>query len=396
MGLLDFLTGCRTPASPTSQTGPTALLTPHWPQGAVAQLVGANLISPLLHPAFQLDAYLPRLLALGPEDEPPKTFTSITSPNSSRLNFDKYLISELCDSFSFLVSHYGKTTYEGFNLFMWKDVRMKGLPVVTGFIPERTEEEIQKIWDFSYLSFGNVSKPALTIASGNAGWTTLDTALQTIATPASKVIWLATVDAPGWPTYKLPNEAAVLLMIGHPAYDTGRTPLAYFTAPAVVPVKDVPRVDGERTRVTALRLSVEQACAAAGIAPTAIGTVVRDCGRRSPAAATRLAEVAQALHALRPDYEIDQHNIDMPAVLGELGANTVNYSLLMAAYAAHMRNHPVLYLSNRDPEAAHAMLILPPRDHTPPDPHRTFTEHAYRSQGYAPWWGQRLDGKLDY
>jgi len=124
--------------------------------------------------------------------------------------------------------------------------------------------------------------------------------------------------------------------------------------------------------------------------------VATDCGRGSSAAAQRLAQVGQALHPLLPDFDVTENRIDMAALLGELGANTVSYTLLMAAYAAHQRNHPVLYLSNVDAEAGRAMLVLPPKNHTPPDPHRDFREHKRRGQWYAPWWGQRLDGKLDY
>lgn len=397
MGLLEALGLRRATAAP--QAKPVTPPAPAWPQGAVAQLVGAGAVSPLFDPGYQLDAYLPKFLEAGPDGVPAKTYRMVAPEGFPRYDFDHRLTSALAKSFSFIVGHYGDTTMEGYHIFMWKGVRMNGLPVVAGFTAERTEEEAREIWEYSYLSFGNISKPALTIASGNSGWTTLETALQTIPTPEAKVIWLATTDAPGWPQDELPNEAAVLLMIGHPGFDSGRKPLAYFTAPVVVPEKDVKAEEvghGESRRVTALRLTVERACATAGLAPSAIGTVVRDCGRNNREAAKRLAEVGQALHALLPDYATNQNNIDMPALLGELGANTVNYSLVMAAYAAHMRNHPVLYLSNRDPEAARAMLVLPPLNHTPPDPHRTFTEHNYRGQWYAPWWGQRLDGKKDY
>lgn len=395
MGLLDFL-GLAKPSSaaPEEKLQPKP---PHWPQGAVAQLVGASLITPLNDPGYGLDHHLPKYLALGPDDEAPKTYKSLTGEGLERYRFDDNLLIPLTVSFSFTVTYYNKDV-QGYHQFLWNQVRMKQLAIVAGMTPERTEEEAKELWLGAYQSFGENTRPgSFTLASGNSGWTTLETAWQTIATPEAKVIWLGTVDSPSWPKDELPNEAAVLLMVAHPGFDSGREPLAYFTAPTVVPVKGLKRVQGESLRATALRLAVEQVCAAAGIAPASIGTVARDCGRHSKEAATRLAETSAALLPLLPDYDIVHQGIDLAAVFGELGANTVNYTLLLAAYAANQRRHPVLYISSRDPDAGRAMLVLPTPNPVPPtDPERLNRVARSRGQWYRPWWGQRLDGKKDF
>src|SRR5574343_686862 len=62
-----------------------------------------------------------------------------------------------------------------------------------------------------------------------------------------------------------------------------------------------------------------------------------------------LADTGAALHDLLPDYDLLTEAIELTTVLDELDANTVNYSLLLAAYAANQRRHPVLYVSSRDP-----------------------------------------------
>lgn len=395
MGLLDFLGLAKTAsATPEQAVQPKP---PHWPQGAVAQLVGASLITPLNDPGYGLDHHLLKYLALGPEDEAPKTYKAITGTSKmARYRFDKNLVSEIGNSLSFTVTYYNKDV-QGYHQFLWNGVRMNGLSVIAGFTSERNEEEARTIWEYSYLSFGTVSKPNFTLASGNSGWTTLETAWQAIATPEAKVIWLGTVDSPSWPKDELPNEAAVLLMVAHPGFESGREPLAYFTAPAVVPIKGLARVKGESLRATALRLAVEQVCAAAGIAPASIGTVARDCGRHSKEAATRLAEISAALLPLLPDYDIVHQGIDLAAVFGELGANTVSYTLLLAAYAANQRRHPVLYISSRDPDAGRAMLVLPTPNPVPPtDPERLNRVARSRGQWYRPWWGLRLDGRKDF
>lgn len=396
MGLFDFL-GLNKAAVAAPQEAPAAVK-PNWPQGAVAQLVGGSLISPLLAPRYPLEHYLPTLLALHPDDLAPKVYKGIsTNPDIGRYRFDENILDDLTGSFSFTVSYYNQTA-QGYHQFLWNEVRMKQLAIVAGFTAERTVEEGEELWRRAYLSYGENTKPgSITVASGKAGWTTLEAGLGKIASPENKVIWLGTVDSPSYPKYKLPNEAAVLLMLAHPGFVSGRAPLAYFTAPAVVPVKDIERVKGEKPRVTALRLAVEQVCATAGIAPSSIGTIVRDCGRHTPDAAQRLADTGAALHDLLPDYDLLKEAIDLPAVLDELGANTVNYSLLLAAYAANQRRHPVLYISSRDPDAGRALLILPnPAPVENKDPTRLDREAFSRGQWYRPWWGQRLDGKKDF
>ena len=390
MGLFTLLGLKSATAASTKTADAIAPKANAWPQGAVVQLVGASLIYNMFDQGYGLEKYLPKLLDLGPNgtSKLPKVFKS--------LGTDEGYIEELCLSFQFIVSYYGRDV-QGFNMFMWNGVRMNGLPIVSGFTTKRTEEEARSLWRRSYQAYGLTSKPVLTLSSDNSGWTTLETGWNMIATPEAKVIWQATTDSPNYPQKEdQPNEAAVLLMVAHPAYDTGRKPLAYFSAPHIVPVKEVKSVEGESRKITAMRQAVMQACAAAGIDPTSIGSVATDCGRGTAASAQRLGEVGRVLHDVLPEFDVTKDRIDMVALLGELGANTVNYTLLMAAYAAHQRNHVVLYLSNVDAEAGRAMLIFPPKDHTPPDPHRSFPEHKPRGQWYAPWWGQRLDGKLDY
>ena len=397
MGLLEAL-GLR-PAAAAPKAQPTLVMST-WPQGAAAQLVGANVISNMFDPGYGLERHLPWLLEPGPDGKPPKAYKSLSGGNGQfyeggRYRTDRKYSSQLTLSFQFVVSYYGREV-EGFNMFMWNGVRMNGLPVVAGFTGERTEADAKEIWDDAYTAYGLTSKPILTLASGNSGWTTLEAGWRLIASPEGKVIWQATVDAPSYPREEAPNEAAVLLMVAHPAYEAGRKPLAYFSAPMVVPVKDVQRERGESARIAALRQAVQQVCAQAGIEPSSLGSVVTDCGRHTPAASKRLSEVSAALLNIAPQWDLPNERIDLAALLGELGANTVNYSLVMAAYAAHQRNHVVLYLTSVDPDAGRAMLVFPPADHTPPDPHRPFREHNPRGQWYAPWWGQRLDGKQDY
>lgn len=400
MGLLERL-GLRPVQARESSSIPAAPAALSYPAAAVAQLVGANWISCMFDPWHPLEQRLSSLYDLGPDGQPPKAFKSLTGSRGDQVSrishicFEQDYLDYLTGALSFVVTYYNQEA-EGYHMFMWKGVRMNGLPVVANFVPERTEEEARKIWRSAYLSYGNVSQPALTVVSGKSGWTGLETALKALPTFDSKVLWLTSVDLPSFPKAQQPNEASTVLMLAHPGTDTGRRPLVYYTAPVVVPVQEAKRQGREKPRVAALRQAVEQACAAAGLRPADIGKVVTDAGRHTPEASARLGELGGALAELMPEFDLLKDRIDFASLLGELGANTVNLSLLVGAYAAYRHNVPVLYVSTVDPDAGRAMLILPPAGHVPPAPGRKFKELSNIGQWYSPWWGKRLDGRKDY
>lgn len=400
MGLLERL-GLRPAQARKPGSIPAAApAAPSYSAAAVAQLVGANWVSCMFDPWHPLEQRLGPLYDLGPDGQPPKAFKSLTGSTGQawpggRAHLEGKYLDELTGALSFVVTYYNQEA-EGYHMFMWKGVKMNGLPVVSNFIPDRTEEEAREIWSNAYLAYGNVSQPALTVVSGKCGWTGLETALKALPTPDSKVLWLAAVDLPNYPKPQQPNEASTVLMLAHPGTDTGRRPLVYYTAPVVVPVQEAKRQGREKPRVVALRQAVEQACAAAGLRPADIGKVVTDAGRHTPEASARLGELGGALAELMPEFDLLKDRIDFASLLGELGANTVNLSLLVGAYAAYRHNVPVLYVSTVDPDAGRAMLILPPAGHVPPAPGRKFKELSNIGQWYSPWWGKRLDGRKDY
>ncbi|BEP56971.1 hypothetical protein GmRootV118_42150 [Variovorax sp. V118] len=370
-----------------------------WPQGAVAQLIAGNVITPLRHIAYSADWFLDQLLMLKPESTPPKAFRATvvnTSGTVPVIGYAEVYVSNIAESYSLPVSYFNQTV-DGYHMFLWNGVKMNGLQVVTVLPEGTTSGEAKKAWDFAYLSYGNVSKPVLTSVSGLFGWNGLAAAWSLIVTPEAKAIWLTSADALSRPKDEQPNESGVQLIVGHPAYESGRKPLAYFTAPAVVKNSDAkPGYPQERKRVAALREAMEQVCAAAGIEPKTIGTVMRDSGRGSREAAARLSDTGGALQAALPQLDLLEDTLDMTSLLGELGASTVNYSLLMAAFACHERKHPVLYLSSRDPDAGRAVLVLPSPDYSVTDEARRNRKIRHGKQTNRPWWGERKDGKQDY
>lgn len=369
----------------------------------VAQLIGANLISPLTQRAYPLEFNLPGFLNPGPLGSPPKKIWAPvdgTGGTTKRAHFAEALTKETCAAFSLPVSNYNRTTNDGFHFFLWNGIRMNGLKVVSTFEPSYVDEALALgIWKSGYNSYGGESRPDLTLTPSPNGWLGLLASLDYIRQVPNKGMWMASADAPNAPKDEQPNEAAVLLMLANPGFATGRTPLVNWYAPAQVSFDDMrPETKGDTKSSMAYRTAIEQAAANAGIAPKQIGTWVRDAGRGTKDATTRLVLLTRALHDLKidiSDFDDVEQNVDMVALLGELGANTVSFSLLMASYAAHQRNHPVMYVSTRDPTSARAIVVLPPPNHKPPPGHQEFRYATTLGQFNRPWWGKRLDGKKD-
>jgi hypothetical protein len=409
MGLLAFfMNAC-------SSIGPQAGVMPHpvviapanIPQGAVAQLVAGNLTSPLRDVTYTADWFLDLLLALGPQGRLPKTRDSIGSYRSTDkaplAGFAQPSFSRLAKGTPPLVNKDNETE-DGRHVFLWHGVglRMSGLQVVTALNDAVTAEQVREIWLSAYEEYGRARATEFVLihAPGRNGWAAWEAALPLIATPAARAIWLTSSDAPNFPQSEQPSETGVQLVIAHPAYDSGRKPLAYFTTATSVPYSD--------SLAVALQKAAEQALNSAGLKPADIGRIVRDSGmgnggvvndkdRRNENAEARKKAINEAVRALFVEGEpLIASSIDLTSTLGDLGASTVNLSLLIGAFACHEGKQPVLYLSARDPGVAHALLILPSPDYSETD---VWRRAAPRNTGerdrHRPWGGQHRTARPD-
>mgnify|MGYP003583402365 FL=1 len=87
----------------------------------IAQLIGANLISPLTQRGYPLEFNLPGFLNPGPRGLPPKKIWAPVyagSVRTERSHFAKILTEETCGAFTLQVSNYNRTSYEGFHFFL--------------------------------------------------------------------------------------------------------------------------------------------------------------------------------------------------------------------------------------------------------------------------------------
>ena len=411
VGALAMMAGSAGRWAVAAQTTQPTLASPAPASGAggagkpVAQLIGANLISPLTHRGYPLAHNLPAFLNPGPDGAAPKKVWAPvdgTGGDTKRWEFAQILTRELCYSFSLAVSQYRRTTHDGFNFFLWNGVRMNGLKIVSTFEPRYVDEaRARRIWRSAYNSFGGESQPDLQLAPSADGYPGLFAALDYLRETPGKAMWLASADAPNAPKDEQPNEAALVLVLAQPGFDSGRRPLAHFYAPVQLNLDELPAAQRAKGKNAALAMvyqaAIEQAAAQAGLQAAEIGTWVRDTGKGTAEAAQQLAAFSDALYELKAepsDLSNPSQNIDMASLLGKLGANSANFSLLMASYAAHAYNHPVMIVSTSDTRSVRAIVVMPPPGHRVPEP-KKFRYAASLEEFNRPWWGERLDGKLD-
>jgi hypothetical protein len=219
----------------------------------------------------------------------------------------------------------------------------------------------------------------------SVGFTSLIAAFDYLETHPSEVVWLLSIDAPGYgPDGKdeQPNEAAVLLMLAHRDFDTGREPLALIHRPV--------RATEEqgKTPLARLKYALKEAVERGDVQPADIGRYFHDA-----TGGQALGLAAQAATETLPGFEWNKQQYSLPAWLGEMGASTTAYHLLLAAWAAHTEGKPMLVADVT--ETQDAVLVVPPKDYTPVDTKQPYWAARSENDYSRPWWGKRKDGKPD-
>jgi hypothetical protein len=219
----------------------------------------------------------------------------------------------------------------------------------------------------------------------SVGFTSLIAAFDYLETHPGEVVWLLSTDAPGYgPDGKdeQPNEAAVLLMLAHRDFDTGREPLALIHRPV--------RASEEqgKTPLARLKYALKEAADRGDVQPADIGRYFHDA-----TGGQALGLAAQAATETLPGFEWQKQQYSLPAWLGEMGATTTAYHLLLAAWAAHTEGKPMLVADVT--ETQDAVLVVPPKDYTPVDTKQPYWAARSENDYSRPWWGKRKDGKPD-
>ncbi len=261
-----------------------------------------------------------------------------------------------------------KAMLEGFSQFDW--VNFELLNKLCAFIGNKHFGHHPV-----YYRFGGAS----------TGFTSLEAAFTYLEAHPQEVVWLMAVDAPSYGPngiYRQPNEGGILLMLAHQDFDTGREPLAMIHR-----VARATEADG-KTTIQRLRAVIREALDRASVKPEAIGRYFHDA-----AGGADLALAARGATEGLPHFAWDKQNYSLPAWLGETGALTTPYHLLLASWAAHTEGKPMLVVNVRDTQDA--LVVTPPEHYTPVDTTQPYWAARSENDFSRPWWGRRKDGKPD-
>jgi hypothetical protein len=262
---------------------------------------------------------------------------------------------------------------------------------------QETQEILRKTF-----AIGSIHRPTLwtksappdlrvTAGGANAGFTSLDAAIQYLQENPDKTAWAMNWDAPSRPLDTQINENLVVLILAGANYNTERKELAWIARPSITSVKDFEADNGESRSVQAWKKALDAAAKNAHIKADNIGYIIHDANNTHPDSSTRLGPLAQTLTTVVPDLEWLQHSFNTAALLGEMGAGSALTNVALAiGYANHFGKH-VLVAGTTDPEHPTAVVISPPAVVRPIDPDKPWFRARSMSNAYLPWWGLRDD-----
>ncbi|OOA09220.1 virulence factor, partial [Burkholderia cenocepacia] len=144
----------------------------------------------------------------------------------------------------------------------------------------------------------------VTSGQGNAGFTSLNAALDYLAAHPDKSAWVMNWDAPSFPPNdEQINENMVVLFLAGPDLKTEREPLAWIGKAARSNVKDFDAKQGASRAVQAWKSTIDTAATNAGVPVSSLNYIVHDAGKGSDAASTRIASLSQTLTEVLPEYD---------------------------------------------------------------------------------------------
>lgn len=232
----------------------------------------------------------------------------------------------------------------------------------------------------------------VTAGGPNAGFTSLNAALDYLQTHPQESVWVMNWDAPSFPPKDAQiNENMVLLILAGPAMKTERVPLAWIGKAANGNMKDFEAKAGTTRLVQAWKATITDAARNANVSPTDIHYVIHDAGKGNDAASARLGSLSQTLTETLPEFDYQKQTFNTPALLGEMGAGTALTDVALAIGRANHLGGNVLVAGTTDAEHPTAVVIVPPSKLTPINPDSDWFRARGENNAYLPWWGRRLD-----
>ncbi len=232
----------------------------------------------------------------------------------------------------------------------------------------------------------------VTLGGANAGFVSLNAALDYLESHPKESVWVMNWDAPSFPPDdEQMNENMTLLILAGPQMKTERDPLAWISRVASANVSDFPPKVGTSRKVQAWKAAIDAAAHNANIKSSDISYVIHDAGQGSDAASERIGALAQTLTETLPDFDFQKQTFNTPGLLGEMGAGTALTDIALAiGRANHLGGH-VLVAGTTDPTQLSAVIVTPPAQLIPIDTERNWFRARGEGDAYLPWWGRRRD-----
>jgi len=390
-----------------------------------AQVVGLEWLNPLQRRDYPTEWQLLWTLGLvkpNPNDDmvrtDPTSFTTLKSVagiadgDNGEETFKGYhhkYIDKLFPLFStnYVMDPYYFYTVQSSNRSKWREVA--GIHVEYAIPAERLDpteagnylrDQIIDEFEIGNSSFTDLwtksTPPDVHVTPGgqNAGFTSLNAALDYLQANPKQSVWVMNWDAPSFPPKDSQiNENLVLLILAGPELNTEREPLAWIGRAATQNVDDFEAKQGTTRAAQAWQASIEAAAHNAGSTVAEINYVVHDAGAGNEVSADRIGALGRTLMGSLMEFDFHKQTFNTPALLGEMGAGTALTDVALAiAHTNHFGGN-VLVAGTTDPKHPTAVVVTPPAKLTMIDPDHDWFRARGEDNAYLPWWGHRHDAK---
>ncbi|RQS18506.1 virulence factor [Burkholderia sp. Bp8992] len=238
--------------------------------------------------------------------------------------------------------------------------------------------------------------PDVHVTSGreNAGFTSLNAALDYLAAHPDKSAWVMNWDAPGFPPQdEQINENMVVLFLAGPDLKTEREPLAWIGKASQGSVQAFDAKQGGSRAVHAWKSTIDAAAGNAGVTASSLNYVVHDAGKGSAVASARAASLSQGLAEAVPESDLRGETFNTTALLGDMGAGSALTNVALAIGRANHLGGNVLVAGTTDAEHPTAAVVVAPSKLTPIDAGKNWFRARGENNAYLPWWGRRHDAR---
>jgi hypothetical protein len=230
------------------------------------------------------------------------------------------------------------------------------------------------------------------VGGANAGFTSLNAALDYLQSHPQESVWVMNWDAPSFPPKdQQMNENLTVLFLAGPDLKTEREPLAWIGRAATGNVGDYEAKAGNSRAVQAWKATIAEAAHNANVDPASIQFVVHDAGKGGEAASSRIGSLSQTLTETLPEFDYTKQTFNTPALLGDMGAGTALTDIALAIGRINHFGGSALVAGTTDTDHPTAVVILPPSKLTPIDPDKDWFRARGENNAYLPWWGSRHD-----